>query len=139
MTSSADARPLVRVTSVTVSAARPRELADFYAALTGWRVIEKDPPRPGEPPDAGWAQVRPPEGQSGPTLNFEWDRHFAAPTWPSEPGSQTASEHLDIWASDLEAAVAWAQECGARLADFQPQDDVRVLFDPDGHPFCLFT
>jgi hypothetical protein len=24
------------------------------------------------------------------------------------------------------------------LADFQPQDDVRVLFDPDGHPFCLF-
>ena len=23
------------------------------------------------------------------------------------------------------------------LADFQPQDDVRVLLDPDGHPFCL--
>jgi hypothetical protein len=24
------------------------------------------------------------------------------------------------------------------LADFQPQEDVRVLFDPVGHPFCLF-
>jgi len=24
------------------------------------------------------------------------------------------------------------------LAEFQPQDDVRVLFDPSGHPFCLF-
>jgi len=27
---------------------------------------------------------------------------------------------------------------GATLADFQPQDDVRVYFDPAGHPFCLF-
>ena len=26
----------------------------------------------------------------------------------------------------------------ASLADFQPQDDVCVLFDPSGHPFCLF-
>ena len=24
------------------------------------------------------------------------------------------------------------------LADFQPQDDVRVCLDPAGHPFCLF-
>jgi len=28
--------------------------------------------------------------------------------------------------------------CGAVLAESQPQDDVRVLFDPSGHPFCLF-
>ncbi|MFE9031605.1 VOC family protein [Streptomyces iakyrus] len=28
---------------------------------------------------------------------------------------------------------------GARLAGFQPQDDVRVLLDPAGHPFCLST
>jgi hypothetical protein len=27
---------------------------------------------------------------------------------------------------------------GAVLAEVQPQDDVRVLFDPSGHPFCLF-
>jgi hypothetical protein len=24
------------------------------------------------------------------------------------------------------------------LADYQPQDDVRVCLDPDGHPFCLW-
>ena len=23
-------------------------------------------------------------------------------------------------------------------AAYQPQDDLRVLFDPAGHPFCLF-
>ena len=36
------------------------------------------------------------------------------------------------------AAAAWARECGATPADQQPQDDVRVMLDPDGHPFCLF-
>jgi hypothetical protein len=34
--------------------------------------------------------------------------------------------------------VAHAVELGARQADFQPQDDVRVMLDPDGHPFCLY-
>jgi len=26
----------------------------------------------------------------------------------------------------------------ASIAGFQPQDDVRVCLDPDGHPFCLY-
>ena len=46
--------------------------------------------------------------------------------------------HLDIQVNDLEAAVAHALEAGARLADYQSQERVRVLFDPAGHPFCLF-
>ncbi|MGB6455424.1 MAG: VOC family protein [Streptosporangiaceae bacterium] len=39
---------------------------------------------------------------------------------------------------DLASAVEWAIACGARIAEFQPQEDVRVMFDPAGHPFCLF-
>ena len=39
---------------------------------------------------------------------------------------------------DLDAAVAYAVESGATVAEFQPQDGVRVCLDPDGHPFCLF-
>ena len=46
--------------------------------------------------------------------------------------------HLDIGVSDLDAGVARAQALGASLAEHQPQDDVRVLIDPAGHPFCLF-
>jgi Glyoxalase-like domain len=34
-------------------------------------------------------------------------------------------------------AVAEAVALGAKVADHQPQDNVRVLFDPAGHPFCL--
>ena len=36
------------------------------------------------------------------------------------------------------AGVAHALEAGATLADFQPQEHVRVMLDPAGHPFCLF-
>jgi hypothetical protein len=46
--------------------------------------------------------------------------------------------HLDIRVGDLEPAVAWATEAGAVLAGYQPQEDVRVMLDPAGHPFCLF-
>ena len=46
--------------------------------------------------------------------------------------------HLDIATDDLAGAVANAIECGATVAEYQPQDDVRVMLDPDGHPFCLF-
>jgi catechol 2,3-dioxygenase-like lactoylglutathione lyase family enzyme len=131
-------RPELRVTSVTIGTSQPRELARFYSEMLGWPVSADEPPQPGEPANAGWAQVRPPEGVAGSTLNFEFERNFARPVWPSEPGEQTASQHLDIHVDDLTAAVEWAVSCGATLAEFQPQDDVRVLFDPDGHPFCLF-
>jgi hypothetical protein len=38
---------------------------------------------------------------------------------------------------DLDAAIADAVALGARVAEFQPQDNVRVLLDPAGRPFCL--
>lgn len=47
--------------------------------------------------------------------------------------------HLDIRVDDLDAAVTKAVEAGATLAQHQPQDDVRVCLDPDGHPFCLYV
>jgi catechol 2,3-dioxygenase-like lactoylglutathione lyase family enzyme len=132
------ARPSLTLTSVTIGSSRPCELAQFYAGLLGWRVTASEPPGPGMPEEAGWAQVRPPRAVSGPTLNFEWERCYQRPVWPAEEGRQTASQHLDIRVDDLAAAVAWAESRGARLADFQPQDSVRVMIDPDGHPFCLY-
>jgi len=131
-------QPNLRVTSVTIGSSRPLELARFYAALLGWPVTASDPARPGEPEGAGWAQIKPPPDGTGPTLNFEFERCFRRPVWPAEEGQQTASQHLDIHVDDLAAAVSWAESRGARLAGVQPQDRVRVMIDPDGHPFCLF-
>lgn len=132
------AQPNLRVTAVTIGTSQPRELAQFYATLLGWSVARSEGPRPGDPEAAGWAQVAPPPDGVGPRLNFEWDRRFQRPVWPSEGGRQTASQHLDIHVDDLDAAVAWAESCGARRAAYQPQERVRVMLDPDGHPFCLF-
>ncbi len=129
-----DERPSVRATSVTVMTPEPLLLADFYARLLGTEVSATEPPPPGAPEAAGFAQVRMPHL----TLNFEYEEQWARPVWPAQAGRQTATQHLDLRVDDLEAATDWATRCGATLAETQPQDDVRVLFDPAGHPFCLF-
>ena len=138
MVSEAPRPPVMAVAAVTIGAPDPRALAAFYARLLGWQVTAEEPPRPGAAPEDGWAQLRPPAGQHGPSLNFEYEAEYARPVWPSAPGEQQIMEHLDIGVADLAETVAWAVNAGAVLADYQPQRDVRVLFDPAGHPFCLF-
>jgi catechol 2,3-dioxygenase-like lactoylglutathione lyase family enzyme len=123
------------LTSVTITAPDPRHLAAFYAQLLNVEVTTAEEPRDDEPPTAGWAQIRTDRF----TLNFEYEQHWRRPQWPAESGEQFASQHLDIHVEDLDAAVGWARQCGARLADVQRLRDVRVMIDPAGHPFCLFT
>ncbi len=125
-------RPRLQVGAVTLTSepARARELAEFYGRLLGWPIVDASP-------DGGWAQLRPAEGDTEPTINIEEDLHHVRPMWPSKPGEQTATMHLDIGVDDLDAAVAWAVEVGAVQADHQPQTHVRVMLDPHGHPFCL--
>jgi hypothetical protein len=45
--------------------------------------------------------------------------------------------HFDFQVGDLDSAVVEALALGATVAKHQPQDNVRVLLDPAGHPFCL--
>ena len=58
---------------------------------------------------------------------------------PPAVGLKHITQHLDIAVTDLPGSAGWALGQGAALADFQPQDDVRVLVDPAGHPFCLYV
>ncbi len=64
---------------------------------------------------------------------------YERPVWPTVDGAQQMMMHLDFEVVDLEAAVAHALELGAEEAAYQPQKNVRVLLDPAGHPFCLYT
>lgn len=130
--------PRLEATSVSVSTRRPRELARFWSDLLGVPVAASEGPRAGEPPEAGWAQLRPVPGRLMMTVNFEYDPDFVGPVWPSTPGAQQPQTHLDLRVDDLEAAEAWAVARGARRHRVQPQERVRVMLDPDGHPFCLF-
>lgn len=134
----AEAQPRLRATSITIGTSQPHDLAHFYARLLGVPVTADEPPVPDDPVRGGWAQIRPSPTGSGPTLNFEYEQHFTRPTWPSVHDGQNATQHLDIAVDDLAAAVRWAVEQGATVAEVQPQDNVSVLLDLDGHPFCLF-
>jgi hypothetical protein len=77
-------------------------------------------------------------GGSNVPLAFERDQHYQPPVWPSEPGKPPMQVHLEVRVTDLAGALEHALACGARLADHQPQEDVRVCLDPAGHPFCLW-
>ncbi|GAA0711137.1 VOC family protein [Dactylosporangium roseum] len=123
-------QPNLQITGATLAAPNPRQLAEFYSKLLGWESeIETN-----------WAQVRSADGQGGlRTLNFEIEPNYTPPIWPTVQGEQQIMTHLDIAVDDLDAAVAWATAAGARAADVQPQTSVRVMLDPAGHPFCLFT
>jgi len=120
-------RPRMRLWGIVLGAPDPRELADFYHRLLGWEVEQNEP---------DWAKLASPEG--GPGLSFQLEDAYVRPSWPAEPGDQQMMVHLDIRVEDMDAAGAHAIAEGAVLADYQPQDDVRVYLDPAGHPFCFF-
>jgi hypothetical protein len=106
-------RPPMAVTSVTIGAPAPRDLAAFYAKLLDWPVTVSEPARPGMPPEDGWAQIRPPAGEDGPTLNFEYEAKFTRPVWPAVDGRQNATQHLDI------VLGTWTRRCAGPLPRVQ--------------------
>ena len=116
------------MTAAVLGTPDPRALAEFYQRLLGWQIRTNEP---------DWVTLRSPEGGAG--LSFQAEEWHVPPTWPAGPDDQQMQVHLDIEVDDIESAAAYAVGSGAVLADFQPQEDVRVLLDPAGHPFCLWS
>ena len=118
----------IRLTTVTLGAPDAVRLAEFYQALLGGETVADDD---------GWIVLRTPN--SGVSLAFQQENDYRRPVWPERPDEQQMMVHLEICVDDLPAGVAHAIACGAQVASFQPQDDVRVCLDPAGHPFCLWV
>jgi catechol 2,3-dioxygenase-like lactoylglutathione lyase family enzyme len=119
--------PRMTLSGIVLDSPDARALADFYRRLLGWTVQQDEP---------NWVKLGAPGG--GPGLSFQTEAAYVPPTWPARPGDQQMMVHLDIAVDDLDAAGAHAVAAGARLAEYQPQEHVRVYLDPAGHPFCLF-
>lgn len=115
------------LSTVNTGSPDPLALATFYGELLGWEngVAESD-----------WVVLRNPDG--GVSLAFQLEVDHVRPVWPAGPGDQQMQVHLEVQVDELGPAVDRALELGATLATHQPQDDVRVCLDPDGHPFCLW-
>lgn len=126
----------MRVAGPVLDSADPVGLAKFYERLLGWPITDSEGPRPGYPPQDGWARLRSPSGDI--KIEFQFEQNYSPPEWPTVDGRQQMMIHLDIGVGNLDAGVARALKAGATLAGHQPQQGVRVLLDPAGHPFCLF-
>lgn len=119
---------MIRLTGTVLDAPDAQALGDFYQRLLGWTYAANEP---------GWVKLDPPDGGAG--LSIQEEPLHRRPSWPSRTDAQQMQLHLDIEVDDLAAEVARAAAEGATLADFQPQEHVRVLLDPVGHPFCLWV
>jgi catechol 2,3-dioxygenase-like lactoylglutathione lyase family enzyme len=120
--------PTFTLTGVVLDAPDAQELGRFYQQLTGWPVVMDEP---------GWFKIAPAGTRDG--ISFQTEPMYVPPVWPvTSRDQQQMQVHLDLWVDDMAAAGAHAEALGATLAEFQPQDDVRVYLDPVGHPFCIF-
>jgi catechol 2,3-dioxygenase-like lactoylglutathione lyase family enzyme len=109
-----------------IEAPDPSALAHFYSELLDWPIGHEEP---------GTAILAAPQGSI--YIVFQQATDYQAPIWPPADGEQRPMMHFDFQVGDLDSAVAEALALGATLAEHQPQKNVRVLFDPAGHPFCL--
>ena len=109
-----------------IEAPDPGALARFYSELLGWPIGHEEP---------GTAILAAPQGSV--YVVFQQADGYRPPVWPPVDGQQRTMMHFDFQVGDLDAGVAEAVALGATVAAEQPQDNVRVLLDPAGHPFCL--
>ena len=118
---------IARFSLVALDCPRPLELAQFYAAVTGWQIR-------GEPDaEDDWVQLVSPQGA---TIAFQLAPGHRPPNWPSDDHPQQL--HIDFDVADLDAGEAAVLAIGATKASTQPGgQDFRVYVDPAGHPFCL--
>jgi catechol 2,3-dioxygenase-like lactoylglutathione lyase family enzyme len=134
-------RPRIQLRGPVLNAPDVTALARFYDELLGWPNKEVHGPRPGAPPGEGWAQLRTADNSA--KIEIQFDEYYVPPVWPGAPGAQGMQMHLDFRVDDVPAGVAWAINCGARQAEHQPPNRdptrLRVMLDPAGHPFCLFS
>jgi hypothetical protein len=106
----------------------PVGLGRFYRDLLGGDLDDRD---------SGFVTLNRPGTTT--YLAFQLEPDHVPPVWPTPgPGEQQMQAHLDVGVSSVADAVREAEQLGATRAAFQPQDDVRVMLDPAGHPFCLY-
>jgi hypothetical protein len=100
---------------------------EFDKMLAFWQGALRYVPR--NPPKNGWVVLRDPEGKN-PNISLN-----QVPT--KRRGRNRL--HLDLYANDREAEVIRLLKIGAKRhrQRYDPDDDFRVLENPDGNLFCV--
>lgn len=119
--------PVTRV-NIVIDCDNAGTLAAFYSKLLGWEWTH--------PHANGWAAITSPGGM---VIAFQEVEDYQPPVWPWKSGKQAQMLHPDFYVDNLEDAVKYAIELGAKPAEEQYFKTSRTMFDPAGHPFCLDT
>ncbi len=104
----------------------------LYRDMLGMHVYSKEP---------RWAAM----GHSGGGMDIlvQAEDWYVRPVWPERVPEPPKMMHFEIQVDDVDAAVARTIELGASEASPQPADRdpsrLRVMLDPAGHPFCLWS
>ena len=121
-----------------------RALAEFYRQLLGFEYRPGyEPPPPGHDDVRGrdWLIVVHPSGS--PQVGFQQVAALTPSTWPDHAVPQQL--HLDLTVPNngqLAAQHRRALELAARLLldrSDDPDEQLVVFADPDGHPFCIIV
>lgn len=108
--------------AVTVDAADPRRLAEFWGAMLGYKVVYDSPEE---------VAIQKPD-DSGPEVLFG-----------KNPDTKSVKNrlHFDLSPSNQAAEVERALSLGAKHVDIGQADDPEatwtVLADPEGNEFCI--
>lgn len=116
-----------KLSSIIMDAKDPKGLMQFYCDLLGWEMTYES---------ETFCALAGPDG--GTALGAQLVESYRAPVWPPVPGGADTGAHCDFEVSDLEASVAMAIKLGAKPAEEQFIDNLAVMIDPEGHPFCLY-
>lgn len=114
--------------NIVIDCSNAGTLAEFYSKLLGWEWTH--------PRANGWAAITAPTGM---VFAFQEDENYQPPVWPTQSGKQGQMVHLDFYVDNLEEAVQYAIELGAKPAEEQFFRTSRTMIDPEGHTFCLDT
>jgi predicted enzyme related to lactoylglutathione lyase len=113
-----------RIAVIAIDAVEPRRIAEFWAAVLGWQIVEED---------AEVISIAP-AGSAWPTIDV---------VQVPERKSVKNRLHLDLRADGTTAAqeVERLLAMGARPADVGQDPDVSwtVLADPEGNEFCVLS
>ncbi len=113
---------------VVLDSGNADELSAFYERLLGWTRFKGEE-------FITLANVE----QNGPPtwIVFQQIDDYISPVWPATSDKQQQMAHLDFHVENMEEGVKYALSCGATLSKIQLEDDLRVMLDPAGHPFCI--
>jgi catechol 2,3-dioxygenase-like lactoylglutathione lyase family enzyme len=103
------------------------DCSEFDKMLAFWQEVLHYVPR--EPAKDGWVVLRDPEGRN-PNVSLNQD---------PEKRSGRNRLHLDLYTNNREGEVKRLLKIGATRhpQTYEPDDDFRVLEDPDGNLFCV--